>query len=333
MISRAILGVLLCALLALLAPLPASATTTCPGRNGQIAVLVSENGPATVGLVGQGGQVDPLFETPASYGAPSIGSPSFSCDGSQIIFSYHYIEEGCGFLEAVSVPSAKKLHWAGVEGTKFPAQPPSPPYICPAAPSYLADGQIIFTGSGESGTGTYIAGPRGGDPQRLFTREVWASSANGQWFVGAGPTGDHVHLWLLNQKGNPVNRITAAPAGRGNQYSYPSFSPDGRWITYCKGHSAFYIHSAEYPEGHKFRQRFDLYLVRRDGTHERRLTHDGLSCDPSFSPDGRQIAFVYGEGEEESNVAVISLKRPSKVRLLTHVGPQVRVRAPTWAPR
>lgn len=40
------------------------------------------------------------------------------------------------------------------------------------------------------------------------------------------------------------------------------------------------------------RGRRNLYVVRSDGRRLRRLTHNSLSFDPSWSPDGRRIAFV-----------------------------------------
>jgi hypothetical protein len=55
----------------------------------------------------------------------------------------------------------------------------------------------------------------------------------------------------------------------------PSFSADGRWITFDGAGS-----------GHP-----QIHVARPDGVGLRRLTQGGANSDPSFSPDGTQIVF------------------------------------------
>lgn len=330
---------LLCALLALSAPLHASAATTCPGQNGRIAFAIKPSlGGATIGLIGPTGQVRQLFE-PLKPGE-LLRSPSFSCDGRRIVFGRRIsVEYGCGWLESAAVPSGEKLNWAGIRGTRFPPQPAyEPPDGCAWEPTYLTTGQILYGGSFGATPGLYVAGLSGQEPERLFEHYVMASSASGQWFVGEGPATDPNHVYLLNQKGNPVQSLATATirerdheGERRGTFFDPSFSPNGEWIAYCR---STVIVPPRTEVTRRIRQRVDIHIVRRDGTHERRLTHNGVSCGPTFSPDGRQIAFVQGGEEEGANLAVLSLKHPSKVRLLTHLGPEVDVTsAPTWAPR
>lgn len=50
-------------------------------------------------------------------------------------------------------------------------------------------------------------------------------------------------------------------------------------------------------------QDFDLYLASEDGANVRRLTNEiGFDAEPSWSPDGTQLAFIIRSGSEERSV-------------------------------
>ncbi len=59
----------------------------------------------------------------------------------------------------------------------------------------------------------------------------------------------------------------------------PAWSPDGKWLVYTQG----VLHCSG----------GELHLVRADGTHARRLTHDAKCYGyPAWSPDGKRIAYA-----------------------------------------
>src|SRR5215831_18423915 len=61
----------------------------------------------------------------------------------------------------------------------------------------------------------------------------------------------------------------------------PAWSPNGKEIVFASNRP------------HRGGGIDHLYLMRPDGTHLRRLTHDRLDArEPDFSPDGRQITFA-----------------------------------------
>jgi len=73
----------------------------------------------------------------------------------------------------------------------------------------------------------------------------------------------------------------------------PAWSPDGRWIAFCRSAS-----STGAP---------DLYVMRSDGSDVRRVTASPASdCQPQWSPDGAWIAFVSDRaGASQSAVYVV----------------------------
>jgi TolB protein len=73
-----------------------------------------------------------------------------------------------------------------------------------------------------------------------------------------------------------------------------------------------------------------IYTIRPDGKDLRRLTNVNTNVEPTWSPDGRQIAFV-SERNLKSGIWVMNADGTSIQRLLPkadQVGP-----SPHWRPR
>jgi WD40 repeat protein len=93
-------------------------------------------------------------------------------------------------------------------------------------------------------------------------------------------------IWSLSTDGNDVRQITTS--GREMHFSW---SPDGRQIVFDR-----FTPFLDTPEGRSLASaEADLFVVNSDGSNERRLTDDGISRDPAWSPDGATVAFLYGE--------------------------------------
>jgi TolB protein len=59
-----------------------------------------------------------------------------------------------------------------------------------------------------------------------------------------------------------------------------AYSPDGRWIAWCKGTVT--------PE-----RRLEIWIMRADGRHQRQVTRlGGYATFPDFSPDGHRLVFT-----------------------------------------
>jgi Tol biopolymer transport system component len=91
----------------------------------------------------------------------------------------------------------------------------------------------------------------------------------------------------------------------------PAWSPDGKWIAYAKGR----LSAAQ------------LYLMRADGTHVRRLMHDRNSyLDPNWAPDGKRIVFTSSRPGGLPGIWTMNLNGTG-LRLLTDKGD-----TPAWSP-
>lgn len=74
-----------------------------------------------------------------------------------------------------------------------------------------------------------------------------------------------------------------------------AWSPDGAWLAFGARRDA----------------NWDVYRVRRDGTHLQRLTdHPGFDAGPAWSPDGRALAF---ESARDGNLDIYRLDLPADV--------------------
>jgi TolB protein len=92
-------------------------------------------------------------------------------------------------------------------------------------------------------------------------------------------------LFTVKADGHGLRRLTSGS----DSESSPSWSPNGRLIAFDRA-------DREDPE--LDRSLYDIFVVRPNGSGLRRLTHgEPYSTDPTWSPDGRSIAFTRGRNE------------------------------------
>lgn len=95
---------------------------------------------------------------------------------------------------------------------------------------------------------------------------------------------------------------------------FPAWSPAGKWIVYGSTRSVGGLCN-------------QLYVIGADGTHARRLTHDGACYrDPSWSPGGQQIVFAKEGALGKESIWTMKLDG-SGLRQLTDDGDN-----PAWSP-
>src|SRR5207245_277767 len=113
-----------------------------------------------------------------------------------------------------------------------------------------------------------------------FINSAGAFSADGRYFAIAAKRKDRDDLVLLDvERGREERRIHVGLNG----LQTPQWSPDGQQLVFSGFSNGF----------------TDLFIINRDGTGLRRLTHDKYAdLHPSWSPDGKTIAFVTDSGGE-----------------------------------
>jgi TolB protein len=170
-------------------------------------------------------------------------------------------------------------------------------------------GRILFSQTAGEHRDIYAIHPDGRELQRLTKstgEALWPDpSPDGRQIAYEDDEPTRAVITLMDADGG--RRRVLTPSGF---QGHPDWSPDGRWI-------AFERDPAPGDNG--------VWLMRPDGTDLRRLTRNpyaGAECgcdgDPTFSPDGRQIAFARTRVESEGHGALFVMERDgSKPRRLT----------------
>jgi dipeptidyl aminopeptidase/acylaminoacyl peptidase len=148
------------------------------------------------------------------------------------------------------------------------------------------------------------------------------------------------HLWIVDTKTGAAEQLTDHPV---YDEQWPTWSPDGSWIAFTSNHN-------ELPDLNP--DAIDLFVIPSEGGEPTRIpTPFGEKMRPSFSPDGRWIAYYgkQGEGDWYKNyglwvVPADASGGASPARNLTspfdlHVSPAVindlgqpEMMSPTWSP-
>ena len=99
--------------------------------------------------------------------------------------------------------------------------------------------------------------------------------------------GDFAHprasLWTIRASGEDLHQLTAGPEDQ-----LPAWSPDGSQIAFVSGRN----HNGEICGDDRCAPNPELYVMRADGSDQRRLTHTrAVESFPAWRPDGKRIAF------------------------------------------
>lgn len=206
-------------------------------------------------------------------------------------------------------------------------------------PSLSPDGKnIIFTGRTPDGYELFEMDLSGN--QRQITRGMADASGpeispDGRSIVFAQQAGGHQVIWITNRQGGNARMVFGPPDGNGWD---PVWSPDGQEILFSSDHTGGVQLFRLRADGSDLRQvsklngirgrndwspdgktaatyagpswQHEIYLVNLDGSDPRQVTQGGNNLAPSFSPDGRWIAFTsYRDRYQDDNGCEIYIMR------------------------
>jgi Tol biopolymer transport system component len=196
-------------------------------------------------------------------------APSFSPDGRYLVAANYVADRG---LKTEIVELDRRTGAA-----RTYASAPSGEWLA----SYARDGQSILFNSTRTGTSDVYRVHRGSGAIDRITAdpryEAHTSEIDGgrRILFHRQTAGDNYDLVIRDLDSGAERSIGATEA----EEAYPAMSPDGRWIAFSAVAS---------PGGQP-----NLYVMRRDGSGRRRLTH-GAEKDAyaTWSPDARHLYFV-----------------------------------------
>jgi Tol biopolymer transport system component len=168
-----------------------------------------------------------------------------------------------------------------------------PVRVTQGAPSYWhgwsPDGKtLVFTGDREGNLDIYTVAAEGGDETRLTTAagpdDGAEFSPDGTFIYFSSARGGSMQIWRMHPDGSAQEQVTSDEY---NNWS-PHLSPDGQRMVFLTYDKEVFGH----PENRDVMLRLMNIEDKRVSVLTRLLGGQGTIDAPSWSPDGKQVAFV-----------------------------------------
>lgn len=234
-------------------------------------------------------------------------------------------------------------------GSSSPKGPPALVFVS------VKDGDYALFGTDADGDEVWRLSKDKGDASRptgLFWQVEPAWSPDGTRVAFASHRDGTAHIFSMLANGTDTRRLTNSRQDDG----HPSWSPDGKWIVFAREGALFRIPAsggparrvgkglgnaddpAYSPDGKLIAYDYrrpgysirEIYVMRADGTGIRRLTDlRAVSSLPTWSPDGKRIAFQSDVAARRSQIYSVAAGGGKVARTLRSAGDAIQ---PAWSP-
>jgi TolB protein len=161
---------------------------------------------------------------------------------------------------------------------------------------------LVAIAAGVVATGSAASTPA---PRLAFSDPAWSHRGNKIALAGRRPSGQFA-LFVMNANGSSIRQVAPYMAF----LRWPTWSKDDRSIAYATGNGG-------------------IWKVAAAGGKPRRITRFGI--EPSWSPNGRTIAFVSG-GETQGNRVYTVAPDGSRLRVVAKPTVYRSFVNPAWSP-
>ena len=184
--------------------------------------------------------------------------------------------------------------------------------------------QIVFVSERGGNTDIYVMDPDGKNQRSVTTHPAedglpsWAPDGKKIAFVSNRNEG-YIQIWVIDADGKNPIRLTHDVWDE-----QPDWSPDGQKIAYqASRKKALNIEKWNY----------EVYVMDADGSNKRRLTHHPrFDGHPSWSPDGKKIAFSSNREDNLAEIYVMDADGRNQKRITHNFRDTEDKSMPTWSP-
>ena len=208
-----------------------------------------------------------------------------------------------------------------------PTRPPSHWRVVAIAAAIVAGAALLATPA--LGIGDRLLSLIQSKPTPLDVQAP-AWSPDGRTIVFVSWRDGNGEVYAMDANGSGPRNLTQNPANDVR----PAWSPDGRSIAFVSSRSP----SSRCKPGpgrcwRDYDRQSEIYVMNADGSRKRNLTRDRASDDlPTWSPDGRRIAFLHGRGRGRGQLYVVNADGSGLRNLGRIAGPALFASQLVWSP-